>query len=214
VAPAVERGELRILWQSSVEANIDRLGDDLLAVWAQIRPERVVLDGLHGLQMTADPPERIHDVLAASADFLVSQGTTVMVTVETPDLLGYPALSVPFPNASRLSRNILAVRYTERGGQLRRVLSIIKLRDSDFDPTSGRCSSAIGASSSAIRWTHRPPAAEASRRDAHGRDPHRRRRVRARRDVGRPPVVPRLLGDHGDQRPGSRSTRSSRRRRT
>jgi circadian clock protein KaiC len=135
VAPTVERGTLRIVRQSSVEANIDRVGHDLLAVAGEVRPARIFLDGLHGFQATSDAPERIDDILAAASDYLVSHGVTLVFSVETSELLGDPVLRVPFPNASRLSHNIIAVRFAELGGRLRRLLSVIKLRDSDFDPT-------------------------------------------------------------------------------
>jgi circadian clock protein KaiC len=135
VAPAVERGALRILRLSSVEANIDRIGNDLLAVASEVRPTRLFLDGLHGFQSTADAPERIDDILAAASDYLASQGVTLLFTVETPELLGSPVLRVPFPNASRLCQNILAVRFAEIGARIRRLFSVLKLRDSGFDPT-------------------------------------------------------------------------------
>lgn len=135
-APAVERGLLRILRLPSVEANIDRIGNDLLAISNEVRPARLFLDGLHGFQATADAPDRIDDLLAAASDYLVSHGVTLMFTVETSELLGYPVLRVPFPNASRICQNILAVRFAEIGGRLRRLFSVIKLRDSGFDPTT------------------------------------------------------------------------------
>jgi circadian clock protein KaiC len=137
IGPAVARGALRLVRQSSVEANIDQIGNDLLAAWHAVHPRRVFLDGLHGFQVTADPPERINDILAAAADYLVSRGATLAFTVETPDLLCHPgecALRVPFPNASRMCENILAIRFAELGGRLRRMFSVIKLRDSGFDP--------------------------------------------------------------------------------
>ncbi|HSK04269.1 MAG TPA: ATPase domain-containing protein [Kofleriaceae bacterium] len=133
--PAIERGLLRILRLPSVEANIDRIGNDLLAVSNEARPARIFLDGLHGFQSTTDAPDRIDDILAAASDYLVSHGVTLVFTVETPELLGDPVLRVPFQNASRICQNILALRFAELGGRLRRLFSVIKLRDSGFDPT-------------------------------------------------------------------------------
>lgn len=135
IAPAVERGALRILRQSSVEANLDRIGNDLLAACNENHPTRVVLDGLQGFQVTEDPPERIQDFLAAVSEYFVAHGATYVTTVETPELLGATSLRVPFTNASRMCQNIIAVRFEELGGRLRRLLSIMKTRDSDFDPS-------------------------------------------------------------------------------
>lgn len=134
VTAGIESGALEIMWRSSVEANLDDIGATLLAAFERVRPSRVFVDGLHGFQVTADPPERIQDFFAALADHLASRGATLLFTAESPDLVGETGIRPPFPNASRMCQNILVLRYAELAGVMRRVISIIKLRDSDFDP--------------------------------------------------------------------------------
>jgi circadian clock protein KaiC len=131
LARAIENGKTRVVWQSSVEANIDRIGADLLTAFEEIRPARVFIDSMQGFQVTADHPERIQDFFAAVGDYFVGKGATLLFTAESHDLLGAP-LRPPFANASRMCHNILVLRYSELSGRLARVIAILKMRDSGF----------------------------------------------------------------------------------
>jgi circadian clock protein KaiC len=134
LAEAIEAGTVQVVWQSTVEANIDRIGADLLERFHELRPTRIVLDGVHGFEATLDHRDRIQDFFAAIADYFMSQGATFLFTAETQDIVG-EAIRPPFPNASRMCQNILLLRYSELRSRIGRVLGIIKMRDSNFDPT-------------------------------------------------------------------------------
>jgi circadian clock protein KaiC len=129
----VKRGDIRVVWQSSVEANVDRVGSDLLAAFTEHKPARIFIDSMQGFQVTSDAPERIEDFFAALTDHFISQGATMVFSLETEDILGNSTIKVPFSNASRMCRNILLMRFAEARGCLRRVFSVIKMRDSAFD---------------------------------------------------------------------------------
>lgn len=130
---AAESRNLRIEWQSSVEASLDKIGSRLVEDFEAFQPTRVVIDGIQGFQVTTDPPERIHDFFAAVSDFFGSRGATMLFTVELDDLLTPTVIQSPFSNASRMCQNILLMRFVERGGDVGKVLSIVKMRDSGFD---------------------------------------------------------------------------------
>jgi circadian clock protein KaiC len=129
---ALEAKTVRIVWQSTVEANIDRIGSDLIHAFDELRPKRVFLDGVHGFEATLDHRDRIQDFFAAIADFFMGHGATFMFTAETEDIIGEP-VRPPFPNASRTSQNIILLRYAELRAHLAKVVAIVKMRDSDFD---------------------------------------------------------------------------------
>lgn len=133
LAPAFERGDLCIVWQSSVEARLDHIGERLVTAFNQMRPARVFIDGIQGFQVTADPAARMHDFFAALSDYFVAEGATVVFSAETEDILGNPVLRAPFSNASRMCQNILLLRFAEIEGRLLKVFSVLKLRDSGFD---------------------------------------------------------------------------------
>ena len=135
LAGPLEKSQLKIVWQSSVEASVDVIGSALLAAFAAHRPTRILIDSMQGFQVTADPAERIQDFFAAIADYFVAQGATMMFTAETTDLLGKVDIHPPFPNASRMCQNILLMRHCELGGRVCKLLAVVKMRDSDYDPT-------------------------------------------------------------------------------
>jgi circadian clock protein KaiC len=132
LASALESGTAQVVWQSTVEANIDRIGADLLEKFHELRPTRVFLDGVHGFEATLDHRDRIQDFFAAIADYFMNQGATFLFTSETQDIVG-EAIRPPFPNASRMCQNIVLLRYSELRSRIGRVVGIIKMRDSNFD---------------------------------------------------------------------------------
>lgn len=127
-------GQLQVVWQSSVEASVDNIGASLLGAFVKHKPSRILVDSMQGFQVTADPEERIEDFFAAISDYFIAEGATMMFTAETTDLLG-DSLRPPFPNASRMCQNIFVMRHSEVGGKVVKVLSVFKMRDSDFDAT-------------------------------------------------------------------------------
>jgi circadian clock protein KaiC len=133
LAPAYAKGQLQGVWQSSVEASVDEIGSSLLAAFSKCHPTRIFIDSMQGFQVTSDPEDRIQDVFAAISDYLVAEGATMMFTAETADLLGQKSIRVPFPNASRMCQNIVLLRHSELRGRVRKVFSVFKMRDSDFD---------------------------------------------------------------------------------
>jgi circadian clock protein KaiC len=132
LACAIENGSVEIVWQSSVEANVDIVGAGLVATLERLQPRRVVIDGMHGFQVTEDYPERIQDFFAALADFFKVRGATLVFTAESEDIVG-ESVRPPFVNASRTCQNIVALRFSEVAGRIARVVAVIKTRDADFD---------------------------------------------------------------------------------
>ena len=131
-ARAIETGAIEVVWQSSVEAKVDIVGANLISTFDALEPRRVVIDGMHGFQVTEDHAERIQDFFAALSDFFIARGATLVFTAESPDFVGEP-LKPPFANASRMCHNIITLRYTEVAGRLLRAVAVIKTRDADFD---------------------------------------------------------------------------------
>jgi len=57
---------------------------------------------------------------------------TTVYTMETPDLLG-PRIEVPVHGVSAITHNIILMRHVELEARLYRLLSILKVRDGDYD---------------------------------------------------------------------------------
>ena len=77
-------------------------------------------------------------------------GVTTLYTLEVPDILG-PAIRIPINDISSLAENLILLRFIELRAQLYRLISILKVRDSDFDPSLHEFT--IGADGLAIHAT-------------------------------------------------------------
>lgn len=121
-----------LVWQRPVEGIIDVVGDRLLALVKRRGARRLVIDGMAGFQVSVDEPDRVREVFAALTEELAREGVTTVYTMETADLLG-PRIEVPLKGVSAVTHNILLMRHVELEARLYRLLSILKLRDGDYD---------------------------------------------------------------------------------
>ena len=133
LAVLIEQGHLEILWHPPTEDILDALGNRLLEAVRRNGVKRLVVDGLLELQeITADRPHRIGRFLTALANELRALNVTTFYTAETRNLIG-PVIEGPTIGLSTIAENLILLRYVEMRSRLRRLISIVKMRDSDFD---------------------------------------------------------------------------------
>ncbi|WP_207538651.1 RAD55 family ATPase [Sabulicella rubraurantiaca] len=151
LAGAVGRGEVEILWQPQGEYIQDALAHRLLDAVERRGVKRLFLDGLGGFMESSVERERLSRFFSALAHELRVRGVTTMYTLETRDVVG-PGIELPLPGISSLAEGLIALRFVERHARSRRLLSVVKLRGSGFDPAlrefvieSGRGISLLGA---------------------------------------------------------------------
>jgi circadian clock protein KaiC len=120
------------LWQPSGEGSIDVLGERLLRTVREKRPKRLCLDGLQGFQQAVDTPERVRDVFSTIVEELEAAQVTTLYTVETPELFG-SEIQAPIGGVSNIGHNLILLRHVELHAHLYRLISILKVRDSDYD---------------------------------------------------------------------------------
>jgi circadian clock protein KaiC len=132
LGPALEDGLLDIVWQPPLEFHMDELAERLMAVLDRERPvSRLVVDGIEGFTNDAIHPGRSADFLAALSTRLRMRPLTTIFTEEVPlfgETIGL--------NAFRFSatvENIMLLRYVEIRSRVSRLISILKVRDSDYD---------------------------------------------------------------------------------
>jgi circadian clock protein KaiC len=129
----IEQGHLDILWQPPTEDILDALGNRLVEAVRRRRVSRLVIDGLLGFQEVASrQPHRIGPFLTALANELRVLNVTTFCTAETRNLIG-AVIEEPTISLSAIAENLILLRYVEIRSQLRRLLAIVKMRDSDFD---------------------------------------------------------------------------------
>jgi circadian clock protein KaiC len=61
------------------------------------------------------------------------QGVTTLYSLEAGNIVG-PDTRTSFGDLSVLAENLVLLRYIEHRSRLHRLISILKVRDSDFDP--------------------------------------------------------------------------------
>jgi len=94
------------------------------------RPKRFVLDSLSGLERVYQPNKFREFVVGLNA-FLKNYGVTTYLTNTTKSLLEIK--SITETALSTLTDNIIILKYLELGGEMRRIINLLKVRGSDHD---------------------------------------------------------------------------------
>ncbi len=133
LAKLVEQGHLEILWRPTTEQILDDVADQLIAAVRRRKVSRLFIDGLGGYVDAADQQGRVSHVFAALANELRALGVTTVYSGETNNLVG-PEVLVPVDGISAIVENLVLLRFVEYRARLYRLLSIMKVRGSGFDP--------------------------------------------------------------------------------
>lgn len=126
------KGAVKLIWHSQGEHVLDELGHRLLEEVDAIKARRLVIDGLGSFFEAATYPERLGRYFACLVNELRARDVTVLSTLETRDAVG---TFVPTPyGISAIVDNLLFLRYADIDGELKRLISILKVRSSSYDP--------------------------------------------------------------------------------
>ncbi|CAD7035358.1 serine/threonine protein kinase [Pseudorhizobium endolithicum] len=129
----VKAGHVDILWNPMTENLLDKLGHQLLDAVRTKKTKRLVIDGLGGFERAAIHQPRMNEFFSALINELRALGVTTIATWELHDLFG-PTVTAPGSELSSLIDNLVMLRHVEKDAQYRKALSILKVRDSAFDP--------------------------------------------------------------------------------
>jgi len=125
-------GQTHLVWHRPVEGVLDEVGESLIQTVRRVRPQRLFLDGMEGLEKAADFPERMSHVYSAIAHELERLDVTTLYTTETRELFA-ESIEVPINGLSAATQNIILLRHVEHHATLLRGLAILKVRDDDYD---------------------------------------------------------------------------------
>jgi circadian clock protein KaiC len=123
-------GLLRIV---STYPEVASLEEHLVAIADAVRdfePQRFALDSLSALERAATVRGFRHFVIGVTS-MLKDRGVTGLYTSTTPSLLG--GASVTEAHISTLTDAILLLRYVEMRGEVKRAISVLKMRGSHHD---------------------------------------------------------------------------------
>jgi circadian clock protein KaiC len=125
-------GALHLAWQATTEGLIDGHGERLLRLVDQHGIKRVLIDSFGGMSRMATNPGRLTAFFSALMGELRARGVLVFAIWELRSLFG-PDIDAPSPDLSSIVDNVLILRFVEHQSELKRVLSILKIRDSVYD---------------------------------------------------------------------------------
>ena len=130
----VASGLVRVLWWPPLELSPDAWAWRLLAEVDEHRPRRLLVDAMGDvLRLLADPGRRA-SFLTALTNALRDRGVTLIYNQEIDELVS-PELRVPVPGLSAAMDTAILLRAVELESRLRRLVSVLKVRQSAFDPT-------------------------------------------------------------------------------
>ncbi len=134
LSPLIDGGLVEILWRPSTDDVLDAHGERLLEAVKRRGVKRLFIDGLGAFQSAAaaSGTARISMFLTALMNEMRVLGVTTLYTLEVPDVMG-PSVRTSIGDLSSLAENLLLLRFVEVGSQLHRLISILKVRDSQFD---------------------------------------------------------------------------------
>lgn len=124
------QGKLRVLCNYPETAGLE---DHLIAMKRAVeefKPDRVAVDSLSALERVST--ERgFREFVIGLTSFIKHEETAGLFTATTPDLLG--GASVTEAHISTITDSIVLLRYVEMYGEMRRGLTVLKMRGSKHD---------------------------------------------------------------------------------
>ena len=127
-----ESGALHIMWQPTTEGLLDGLGARLIKAVEEKGIKRLHIDSLGGMARVATSSTRLIEFFSALMSQLRAMGVTVFATWEMRDLF-VAEINAPAPELSSIVDNLILMRFVEKDAELKRLLSILKMRDSFYD---------------------------------------------------------------------------------
>ncbi|MHB8469692.1 MAG: ATPase domain-containing protein [Gaiellaceae bacterium] len=130
LAAACESGQLLVHHVPQGNLNLDMLGAAVRAGLAAGPVRRVAIDSLAELVFAAREVQRFPAYARTLAGFIRAAGATSLITSEVATM---GPIAEPVGGLSFLFHNVVLLRYIEIDSELRRAVSILKMRDSDHE---------------------------------------------------------------------------------
>ncbi len=125
---ALHSGTLKVIYLRPLDLSVDETLQEILETVRKSGARRLVIDSLAGFEMALAPGFRadFRESLYRMIFSLTGIGVTVLSTVEMEE--SFTALPFSTYSISFLTDDIIRMRYVEIDGQLRKVLTVVKMR--------------------------------------------------------------------------------------
>jgi circadian clock protein KaiC len=132
----IEKGHVEVIWQPTTECLLDEACHRLVEAVRSRGVRRLFIDGLQGFERLATDRERLGHIFAAFSNQFRALGVSTLFTSES-DLIGtvwgLPLSGLSLQGVSCIAEIILVMRYVELRSELHRMISVLKVRDSDIN---------------------------------------------------------------------------------
>lgn len=130
LATAEREGMLKILYLRPLDLSVDESLQAILDAVREFKAKRLVIDSLVGFEMALAPGFRIdfRESLYRMMASLTGTGVTVLSTMELSE--SFTEFRFSHYMVSFLADDLLRLRFLDLDGQLRRILTVVKMRDS------------------------------------------------------------------------------------
>ena len=128
----VGSGALSVVWQTPHERLLDELGHRLLDEVRRTGARRVLIDGIDSFRQSMVFPGRLQAFFTALARELRALGALTFCTTGAREAVTPPAHGLA--EISAVADNMILLRLAEHRSRLLRLLSVVKVRRSAFDP--------------------------------------------------------------------------------
>jgi circadian clock protein KaiC len=133
IEPLMRTGSMHVRYRASTNLEGDDLIAEILQQTRQLGIKRLVVDGIGEVEESILEKERVRGVLTSLIVQLRDLGVTTLFIKEVPKLAG-PDVDFSDTPISITAENMLFFRQVELRGRLHRVLSVLKMRESGYDP--------------------------------------------------------------------------------
>ncbi len=133
LGPHLDSGRVRVMWRPPLELSPDEWVWQLLAAVDEHQARRLVIDAYSDLVPLFAIPKRSAFFPPALANGLRDRGVTTLLLLEIDSFAG-SGLNIPIPNLSATMDGVILMRMVEVESSLRRLVSVLKLRRTAFDP--------------------------------------------------------------------------------
>jgi circadian clock protein KaiC len=126
----VKDGTIGIIHSRPLDLSIDEMLNEIVETIHRVKARRLVIDSLSGFELALAPTfrEDFRESLYRMVAVLTGMGITMMMTAELED--SYVDLRFSPHGTAFLTDAIIMQRYIELKGQLRRIMTVVKVRGS------------------------------------------------------------------------------------
>jgi circadian clock protein KaiC len=122
---------LAVIYLRPLDLSVDEMLEEIIATVRRIGATRVVMDSLSGFEVALAPTFRVdfRESLYRLVGALTTTGVTILLTGEVTEK--FPEGQFANERVSFVTDDIVAQRFVEIDGQLKKVLTVVKMRGSD-----------------------------------------------------------------------------------